>query len=123
MNNKGFTLVELLAVIVILLAIALMSSVGINAIIGRNKDKANSAKEKIIISAGILYSKDNKNKYDYNSFIRNECGVSTDWLVNNNYLSSDDLIDDEKKTIIGCIMYNNGNYQFIDERKENCKHC
>ena len=38
MNNKGFTLVELLAVIAVLLALALMSTVGINTIIQRNKD-------------------------------------------------------------------------------------
>ena len=123
MNNKGFTLVELLAVIAILLAIALMSTVGINTIIQRNKDKANLAKEKVIISASILYSKNNKNKYNYNSFIQNECGIATDWLVSNNYLTSDDLLDSDNKTIIGCVMYNDGNYNFIDERMNECIHC
>lgn len=123
MNNKGFTLVELLAVIAILLAIALMSTVGINTIIQRNKDKTNSAKEKVIISAAILYSKDNRNKYNYNNFIQNKCGIATDWLVSNNYLTTEELIDGDNKTIIGCIMYNDGNYQFIDERTNYCTHC
>lgn len=123
MNNKGFTLVELLAVIAILLAIALMSTVGINTIIQRNKDKTNSAKEKVIISAAILYSKDNRNKYNYNNFIQNKCGIATDWLVSNNYLTNEELIDGDNKTIIGCIMYNDGNYQFIDERTNYCTHC
>lgn len=123
MNNKGFTLVELLAVIAILLAIVLMSTVGINAVVQRNKYKANEAREKLIVSAGILYAKDKKNKYNYNDFIQNKCGIATEWLVSNGYLTSDEIIDSDNKTIIGCIMYNDGNYQLVDERNEYCIHC
>ena len=123
MNNKGFTLIELLAVIAVLLMITLMSVVSINTVIQRNKDKPNTAREKVIISAGILYAKDNKNKYNYDEFIKNSCGIATDLLISNYYLSSDDLIDSDNKTIIGCVMYNNGNYEFIDERVNSCVHC
>ena len=61
MKNKGFTLVELLAVVVILLAISVIAVSSISAAIERNKVKQNDAKIEIIISYAKLYYEEHKN--------------------------------------------------------------
>lgn len=61
LNKKGFTLVELLAVIVILLAISVIAVSSISAAIERNKAKQNNAKIEIILSHAKLYYDENKN--------------------------------------------------------------
>ena len=60
-NNKGFTLVELLAVVVILLAISVVAISSISAAIERNKEKQNETKIEIIKSAAKLYYQSHKN--------------------------------------------------------------
>ena len=45
-NKKGFTLVELLAVVVILLAISVMAISSIGAAVERNKAKQNETKKR-----------------------------------------------------------------------------
>ena len=61
LNKKGFTLVELLAVVVILLAISVIAVSSISAAIERNKAKQNEAKKEIIISYAKLYYEEHKN--------------------------------------------------------------
>ena len=61
LNKKGFTLVELLAVVVILLAISVIAVSSISAAIERNKAKQNEAKKEIIISYAKLYYDSHKN--------------------------------------------------------------
>lgn len=54
-NKKGFTLVELLAVIVILSIIALIAVPGVFNAIEASRQKANVVQEKIIINAAKSY--------------------------------------------------------------------
>ena len=54
-NKKGFTLVELLAVVVLLLAISVMAVSSISAAIERNKNKQNEAKKKMLANYAELY--------------------------------------------------------------------
>lgn len=61
LNNKGFTLVELLAVVVILLAISVIAISSISAAIERNKEKQNEAKIDVIISYAKLYYDEHRN--------------------------------------------------------------
>ena len=61
LNKKGFTLVELLAVVVILLAISVIAVSSISAAIERNKEKQNNAKIEVIISYAKLYYEEHKN--------------------------------------------------------------
>lgn len=61
LNRKGFTLVELLAVVVILLAISVIAVSSISAAIERNKVKQDDAKKEIIISYAELYYDEHKN--------------------------------------------------------------
>lgn len=61
LDKKGFTLVELLAVVVILLAISVIAISSISAAIERNKEKQNNAKIDVIISYARLYYESHKN--------------------------------------------------------------
>lgn len=62
LNNKGFTLVELLAVVVILLAISVIAIASISSAIERSKAKQDDAKKEVIISYAKLYFDEHKNE-------------------------------------------------------------
>ena len=62
-NQKGFTLVELLGVIVILGVIALISIPPILNQLNSSKDTINEATLKLIYSAGSLYLDERQNDY------------------------------------------------------------
>ena len=97
LNNKGFTLVELLAVLVILVAIMSIAIPSISSSLERTKDKQNKARYTIIESALEQYITDNKNAvYD----TLNQNGVDTCRMQVHQlkeYLSKDDMknADDE----------------------------
>lgn len=60
MNNKGFTLVELVAIIILLAALSVLTYVSVSNIISRQK--ANTFKQTLngIIDTATIYSTDNK---------------------------------------------------------------
>lgn len=62
-NRKGFTLVELLAVVVILLAISVIAVSSISAAIERNKKKEDDTKKAVIVEYAKLYYQEHKNSY------------------------------------------------------------
>lgn len=59
LNNKGFTLVELLAVVVILLAISVIAVTNVSASLERNNNQELKSQEKMAISAAKIYFYDN----------------------------------------------------------------
>lgn len=61
LNKRGFTLIEMLAVVVIMLAISVVAISSISAAIERNKAKQNDAKIDVIISYAKLYYEEHKN--------------------------------------------------------------
>lgn len=61
LNNKGFTLVELLATVVILLAISTVAITSISASMDRQNAKKDEATKKIIISYGRVYLEERVN--------------------------------------------------------------
>ena len=65
LNNKGFTLVELLAVIVILLAISMVAIPNITASLEKNKNRLSESQKKIIVSSAELFISENKNSLGY----------------------------------------------------------
>ncbi|MEE3343358.1 MAG: prepilin-type N-terminal cleavage/methylation domain-containing protein [Bacilli bacterium] len=91
LNNKGFSLIELLAVLVILIAIMSIAMPSISSSLERNKDKQTKAKKALIESAAELYVTDHKNEVS-----NNDC-ITIDTLINEGYLE-----DDEIK---GCVKY------------------
>lgn len=113
-NNKGFTLVELLATIAILAIISVISFVSINGVIEQNKIKNCENLEKSIKSAAKEYVSDKR--YD-NSFINSVSGmkvlVTAEQLISNMNLSdsvfnpfdnSEDITDE---VIVEVELYDN----------------
>lgn len=83
-NNKGFTLVELLAVVVILLAISVIAISSIGAAIERNKKKQNDAKIAVIESYAKLYYDQHKNSIVGNKIELNQLDLSDSEIVDAN---------------------------------------
>ncbi len=97
-NRKGFTLVELLAVIVILAI--LMVSAGAGVMATMNNSKVNTFKNELLTaidSAQNMYSELSMSTSDSNKFIKSNTGtaeyagmcVTLSGLVNNGYLDKD----------------------------------
>lgn len=55
MNNKGFTLVELLAVMVILISISLVTVASVTSSLTRREDKECQEQQELAISAAKIY--------------------------------------------------------------------
>lgn len=84
LNNKGFTLVELLAVLVILIAIMSIAIPTISSSLDRSKNKQNKAKQKLLESAAELYVTDHKNQIS-----ATKCYIEITDLKNENYIDQD----------------------------------
>lgn len=103
MNNKGFTMVELVATIALLSVIMIISFVSINAVIDNSEINECNALVSNIKSATKEYFSDNRYNLDNisgykvdNNDKKYEVNVSV--LTSNNYLTSDIVnpFDDEK---------------------------
>ena len=96
LNRKGFTLVELLAVLVILVAIMGIAIPSISSSLERTKEKQNQSRYKIIESAAEQYVTDHKNA------IYNKLGTNTTCYIqikNINYLNADEMQDSDGNDI------------------------
>lgn len=82
-NAKGLTLVELLAVIVILGIVAAIAIPAISGTIEKSKKNADAASVKMIQEAAIRYAIDN----DYTSVVKADGDIATK-LVGGGYLSN-----------------------------------
>ena len=112
-NDKGFTLVELLAVLVILIAIMGIAIPTISSSLERTKDKQNKARYKILESAAEQYVTDYKNTVyiNLNNLGRNSCFIDLTEL--SEYLSSDDMKNADGEDLNGRVIFekpNNYNY-------------
>lgn len=111
MRNKGFTLVELLGVIILLAVIALIAFPPILNQIKKSQNQIDDATNALIISSAKLYVDNNHNlfsKKDGNVYC-----ISIDELLNRGYLtegmlgSNDELIED----FVVKVSYS-GNYSY-----------
>ncbi len=111
LNNKGFTLVELLAVVVILIAISAIAIPAISSSMDRTKDKQYKAKVKLVESAAKLYVSDHKNAVGYS-----DCNILVSTLVNEDYIDEDEDIPGNT-----CVWYSEyeNKYEYMS-RKERC---
>lgn len=89
MNNKGFTLVELLAVIVILLGIAAVSIYNISASLRRNDEQECERQGEILKNAAKIYF----------SLNEGSTSVSASILDSQGYLNKEDITLYEGATI------------------------
>lgn len=102
-NNKGFTLVELLAVLAILITILLVAIPSITSSLSRSEQKELDAKKELIISSVEISI--NKNASYYSSLISGNCKFSIDSLINNGWITEDMAKDNNGNRIVGCIGY------------------
>lgn len=113
MDNKGFTLVELLAVLVILIAIMGIAIPTISSSLERTKAKQNESRYKVLESAAELYVTDHKNAiYDnLNNNTKESCVIQ---IKNLNYLSEDEMKDADGNNLSGyyIIFTRPNNYQY-----------
>ena len=109
-NNKGFTLVELLAVVVIMLAISVIAISSITSAIERNKARQNEAKKKAIVSYAELYYEEHKNTSDASG-----CIQVID-LYNEGIVTEAEIKDADEEIFTGGVKYENGtNFEYVDE--------
>ena len=111
LNNKGFTLVELLAVLVILIAISSIAIPTISSSLDRSKNKQTKAKEKLLLSAAELYVTDHRNN------INDSCFISVQTLINEGYV---DEYDEIPKT--GIIEYTKSDNNYELKKNEDQTH-
>ena len=97
-NEKGLTLVELLAVIVILGIIAAIAVPSIGGIIENTRVKAVKADAQTAISAAQLYFTENASATD----LKNPISVAD--LVTNGYLADKASLDDTKTSVTKAVL-------------------
>ena len=104
-NNKGFTLVELLAVILILLGLSVATSWGITSTLKNRDEKELEEQKELAIGAGKIY-------FSLNDTIT--CVKITE-LKNNEYFANNSKIDKIKS---GSLGINGGIVTYY--KKNNC---
>ena len=116
MNNKGFTLVELLAVLIILTVIMGVAIPSISSSLERTKDKQNKAKEEMLLSYAEEYVTDHKNAvYDTLKNI-NSCKISIKKL--DDYLPEGGIVDADENEMDGYVLFTKPNkYKYCKDDK------
>ena len=93
--NKGFTLVELLAVIVLLGVIALIATISTNSTINNSKTKLSEIQiKKIEKAAEMYYLKEGINDANYGYNETKTC-VNVNYLIENDYIEKNEIINPE----------------------------
>ena len=105
MNKKGFTLVELLSVIVLIGLLIGLAVPGINKISTNMKKKSDAKKARLIEQAAILWGQDNKtrlqatrNCLEEDNNYYNCYKITVEQLIEYNYLDSDNNSGEFKDT-------------------------
>ena len=117
--KKGFTLIELIAVIIIIGVVALISTPIVTNVIDKSKEKAYEASIKNIEEAAYKYSI--YNNLGYNRLYKE---LKLDTIQEKGYLQREDIIDPRNdKKMEGCVFYkwlsDENQYDFI--YNENCQ--
>lgn len=112
LNKRGFTLVELLAVIAILVTILLIAIPSITSSLARSEEKQLNAKKELIASEVEI--RINKNDSYYTNFRQNKCTLSISKLKELGFITDDMSKDSNGNAIEGCVAYKNNSYVFLD---------
>ena len=116
MNNKGFTLVELLAVIVLLLAISVITVTNVTGSLKRNEANELASQEKMAISAAKVYFSFKGGSY-----------VDLQSLLNDGYIEDESSVEKLKEKFndnydnIFVVICNSGDkYEVKEDHDVNC---
>ena len=124
MKKKGFTLVELLVVLVIMAIISAIGFAGVTAVQKNIKKNLWEAKIELILSGAKNYGEDNKNKLketnicNVNGEEKEYCITKTvQFLLDNNYIKTDEE-DNDGKAIITNDTLDEDDTNYIVNNKE-----
>jgi len=114
LNRRGFTLVELLAVLAILITILLIAIPSITSSLSRTEDKQLQAKKDLIVSSVEINV--SKGASYYTNLKNQSCSFSVDSIKSNGWITDDMSKDSNGNPIVGCVYYNKTarEYQFKD---------
>lgn len=120
MKKKGFTLVELLGVILILALLALLITPVVTGIIRSSRTKSNDAQKQLIIDAAKLWVTDNDTKLS--STTGSEYTLYVDDIQRGGYLSDTQIVNIEKEVSIAnaCVIITTNTKKYDYELVENC---
>lgn len=116
LNNKGFSLVELLAVLALLITIISIAIPSLSSTLARSENKELEEKKKLITSAVEISV--NKNDSYYSDLKKNLCSFSVEKIISLGFITEEIGTDNDGNIINGCIEYKDNKYQFISD---NCK--
>ncbi len=126
MNNKGFTLVEVLAVLVILVTIVGISFTSISAFLERNKVKQNEQIENLIKHYASLYVSDHREAIRTNfNGEKVTCFIYLSTLKENNYLTDEEITDADGNILRGVVLFNmdDNSYVYENEMSDDYMEC
>ena len=120
MKKNAFTLSELLGVIVILAALALLILPTVTNMTKKSRDKAHEEQKIRLIDASKKWALDNLNLLSENDTTI----VKLDTLINSGFLSEKDIVDPRNSSVKlqGCIKieYTQNYSQYQYEYNDNC---
>lgn len=99
-NNKGFTLVELLAVLILLSVIMAIAIPSISASMSRAKKKEVASNIRLLESASEMLVSDYKHNIDAKC-----CYITVSELLENHYVSEKSILDHDGNEFSGVIVY------------------
>lgn len=121
-SNKGFTLVELLGVIIVLALIVTLIVPQTKKIIDQAKQKTYEDQVKRIETSAREWGVDNASALPEDETVA-PLPITISKLQEDGYLAKGDIVDQRTNTnMTGCvIVYYDGNYnQYVYEYKDNC---
>ena len=119
--KRGFTLVELLAVLILLGVVSLIAIPSIGKILNRSREKARESTKNELIKAAKNYYADNIRELPDDG--SHKC-LSVSEIEENGYISNDDIVDpttEEKLTGYVKIYFDNTYNQYTYEYVKSCE--
>lgn len=114
MNKKGFTLIELSGVIVLIAILTALATIPINSIIKNAKKDLNESQKKQIILSAQNWAIDNKDMLPKRGGNTENVKVTIEQLYNNGYLDNEVVDLNNNKKVSKCSYVN---VALIDENK------
>lgn len=116
MKSRGFTLVELLAIIIILAVIITIATLSVSKVISNSKEGLTEVqKDSLKEAANSYYLREGMARGFFEEVSYNAC-VDIEYLVKNKYVKDLDMEDDEYGSILITYKSNKYNYEYKDNK-------